>query len=313
MNTLAETIYISPISWGLGDLIVSLPIVQTLIDKSLPTCLVIRSSLQEGLGTRLEGLQATVREEELPQKMANQKGTYINLREHPLQKNYWWGSPEYYDKFGDRKMNDLLREICTDFGFEVDFNRLVPLKAFKQARFSNTVLFIPGTDGAFKCWPKEYWLQLKEELIKRGHEVLMLGQPESSAAVKEMMDSVNWIETPSLLDCLDLISSSLAVVGVDTGLTHLAVHQGIPAICLYRNRPIYWRPFPHCFKLEAEKPCADECYALALSCRDNHLTSFVEFEPRSWLCARPPQERCMASIDVARALKAFDHLLIKTP
>jgi hypothetical protein len=309
MKNLTDTVYISPISWGLGDLIISLPIVQAIIDKGNPTCLVIRSHLQEGLGTRLEGLHATVSEEDLPAKMASQKGTYINLREHPLQKNYWWGSPEYYEKFGDRKMNDLLAEICFDFGIAVDFNRLVPLKAERRSRFDNTVIFVPGTDGLFKCWPKDYWVHLKDELLKRGHEVLMLGEPDNSQAVKELIGSVEWLETPSLLDCLDVISNSLALVGVDTGLTHLAVHQGIPTIGLYRNRPIYWRPFPHCFKLEAEQPCAHECYALALSCRDNHLTSFVEFEPRSWLCAKSPQDRCMATISVAKATSAFDTLL----
>jgi len=306
---LAETIYISPISWGLGDLIISLPIVQSFIDKGLPTCLVIRSDLQKGLGERLVGLQGIVSEEELPSKMADQKGSYINLREHPLQKNYWWGSPEFYEKFGERKMNDLLAEICTDFKLEVNFNRLVALKSEKLPRFNNTVIFVPGTDGLFKCWPKEHWLELKDALLKRGQEVLMLGEPENSLAVKELLGSVDWIETRSLIDCLDVISNSLALVGVDTGLTHLAVHQSIPTIGLYRNRPIYWRPFSHCFKLEAEQPCADECYALALSCRDNHLTSFVEFEYRSWRCARPQEERCMATINVAKAISAFDTLL----
>jgi hypothetical protein len=290
-----RSVYVAPISWGLGDLIVSLPIAQALIDKGLPTYLVIRSSRHEGLAQRMAGLSGVVSEESFLLDPDRRNHLYLNPREHPLQKDWWWGSRDYHARFGDRKINDLLAEICADMGIRVDFDRLVPLEFRALAHLKDAVIFIPGSDGVFKCWPTEHWLEIANELSARGRRVVMLGQPERSEEVRALAGSIELLAY-GLTDSLDAISSASAVIGVDTGLMHLAVHQGIPTICLYRSRPVYWRPYAHCFKVEARDPCADVCDDLALSCRNNEVTSFVEFQPRSWTCARTPAESCMATI-----------------
>ena len=55
--------YLAPLSNGIGDLIVSLPVVQGLIDCGYETYLITRSSIQEQLIDRVEGLSGSVSEE----------------------------------------------------------------------------------------------------------------------------------------------------------------------------------------------------------------------------------------------------------
>ena len=89
------TTYIAPISWGLGDLVVSLQAVQTLIDQGGQTYLIARSQCQSELAMRVQGLAGTVLERDFDSSNLAPADLYLNLREHPLQKNYWWGSPEF--------------------------------------------------------------------------------------------------------------------------------------------------------------------------------------------------------------------------
>ena len=54
--------YLAPLSNGIGDLIVSLPVVQGLIDSGYETYLITRSNMQEELVDRIEGLSGSVSE-----------------------------------------------------------------------------------------------------------------------------------------------------------------------------------------------------------------------------------------------------------
>ena len=60
-------VYVAPISFGLGDLVVSLPVVQALIAQAQQvgddTWLVARSSAQTKLAERIEGLAGWVEED----------------------------------------------------------------------------------------------------------------------------------------------------------------------------------------------------------------------------------------------------------
>jgi hypothetical protein len=83
-------VYVAPISSGLGDLIVSLPVVQALIDSGEETYLVCRSARQQGFSERIRGLAGELNEEEIDLIKFKEGDRYVNLRDHPLQKNYIW-------------------------------------------------------------------------------------------------------------------------------------------------------------------------------------------------------------------------------
>ncbi len=43
-------------------------------------------------------------------------GRFVDLRDHPLQRDHWWGSAEFEAAFGRLSINDILARICADFG-----------------------------------------------------------------------------------------------------------------------------------------------------------------------------------------------------
>lgn len=287
-------VHIAPVSWGLGDLIVSLPAIQSLIDRAEEVVVVTRSDLQQTICSRIEGIAASIPESELKQPPQSQR--YYNLRAHPLQTDYWWGSDQFFEKFPDFRINDILRTICDDFQISPDFENLRPLRFHFQARVSDRIALIPGSDGPYKCWPLENWLALVRSLTDNGLQSFVIGQPHSSPAVAQLLaHGVPWLETESLTEALDVVSSCRAAIGIDTGLLHIAVQQGVPAVGIFKKGAVYVRPSVRFSHLEG-LPCADICKTSALYHGNNHLTdlSGCSYSPRQ--CSAAPGSRCMDGV-----------------
>jgi hypothetical protein len=77
---------VAPVSFGLGDLVVSLPAIQGLINDGPTVCLVARARSQRLLADRIVGLAGVVDESELA---GGPDDRFIDLRDHPLQRDYW--------------------------------------------------------------------------------------------------------------------------------------------------------------------------------------------------------------------------------
>src|SRR5207244_13097225 len=93
------------ISFGLGDLVVSLPAIQALIAEGArtgeETWLVARSPAQALLAERIDCLAGCIFEESFnPADPAAACGRVVDLRDHPLQRDYWWGSAEFVQAHG---------------------------------------------------------------------------------------------------------------------------------------------------------------------------------------------------------------------
>ncbi|PWU02213.1 MAG: hypothetical protein C5B53_01910 [Candidatus Melainabacteria bacterium] len=288
-------IYLAPISLGLGDLILSLPVVQGLIDRGEEVYLIAPSAPLEELANRIRGLAGTIAEASFARMQLARLDMYINLREHPLQKNYWWGEPKFDRDFPGWRINQILEKICLDLGIDANFKSLQPLIFQKDEDLAESIVFVPGSASNNKCWPKQQWLSLAKNFKEQGVPVLLLGEPDCSQATKELLPYLPWVPTPKLSNALDVVASARAVVAVDTGLMHLAVHQGIPTIGLFRSHPIYWRDYPNSFAVTA-RPCDARCLIESLKVAYNTVTTFTEFNFRSWRCQVSPDESCMANL-----------------
>ena len=159
----------APISFGLGDLVVSLPIVQALIAvngrNGDETWLVARSASQASLAERITGLAGWVDEESLPSASAADR--VIDLRDHPLQRDHWWGSPEFEAAVGPLDINRILDRIASDFGINADFSAPEPLRSSLVPGLDRTVLLVTETDGPAKAWPTTKWESLAAQLHRR--------------------------------------------------------------------------------------------------------------------------------------------------
>ncbi|MEJ2060256.1 MAG: lipopolysaccharide heptosyltransferase I [Gammaproteobacteria bacterium] len=149
------------------------------------------------------------------------------------------------------------------------------LPAVDTARQS--LVFLHGTTWPSKQWPESYWKTLAGQAASAGLEVLL---PWGSDAEHERARRIAEISGARVLPRLGLselaatIAAARGVVGVDTGLAHLAAALSVPAVILYgATRPALTGTYgENQIHLNADFPCSPclrrECrYTAASSVR----------------------------------------------
>ncbi len=122
-------------------------------------------------------------------------------------------------------------------GEAVDYGIAAPSLALTWLPGGCYVVLLHATSRADKEWPEADWLELASRLNSRGlccilpwgaaHE-----QARSERLARQMANAV----VPPFLDLAQaaaLLGAAQAVVGVDTGLTHLAAALKVPVVALY--------------------------------------------------------------------------------
>jgi heptosyltransferase-1 len=93
------------------------------------------------------------------------------------------------------------------------------------------------TSRADKLWPEERWAELARELATRGCEsVLPWGNEFERARCRRIVGLAGSGVVPRSLaldELASLMTQARSVIGVDTGLTHLAAALNVPAIGLF--------------------------------------------------------------------------------
>ena len=154
----------------------------------------------------------------------------------------------------------------------------------------------------FKCWLKESWLALYDRLRALGVRAHVLGQPQTSTQVKELVESgLPFLPTPTIKDALDVVSSARAMVSVDTGLMHMALQQLVPCAAIWINNPgslNYMRTVKHCFPVVSPR-CSSACVSEELDKNLNLVTEFKEWQGYdSWMCHAQSKDRCMNNVSI---------------
>ncbi len=109
------------------------------------------------------------------------------------------------------------------------------------------VVLIHGTSRADKQWPVAHWQALGARLNAAGYTVALAHgsdaeQRTSESVASQLTSAVVW---PRLgLDALtDALAQSAGVIGVDSGLSHIAVALDLPHVQIY-NFDTAWRTGP---------------------------------------------------------------------
>jgi heptosyltransferase I len=113
---------------------------------------------------------------------------------------------------------------------------------------SPTVVFVHGTSRADKLWPQAHWIALGQCCIAAGWSVAL---PQASAhelhraqhIAQALGTKAQVWPAMALADLLDHMALTQGVIGVDSGLSHLAVALNLPHVQLY-NFPTAWRTGP---------------------------------------------------------------------
>ncbi len=110
----------------------------------------------------------------------------------------------------------------------------------------------PGSGGARKCWPIEYFAELIQQLWQRQVPIQILGGPADHERLVTLRSHLPPAPSPSMLRMLvdvpllqlaQQLQQSRGYIGNDAGITHLAALLGIPTLALFGpSDPIVWHP-----------------------------------------------------------------------
>ncbi len=298
-------VYVAPISFGLGDLVVSLPVVQALIADGArrgdETWLVARSVSQARLAERIRGLAGCVDEETFAPSAGADR--VVDLRDHPLQRDHWWGSPEFEAAVGLLDINQILDRIAGDFGIDADFSSPAPLVSSPVPGLDRTVVLVTETDGPAKAWPAAKWESIAA-LLRPRFDVRQATRTAMGGDLDPL--AVTPLPLPDPGAVVDALSSCRGVIGIDTGLTHIGVQQGTPTVTICRHGSVYFRPWPRARALRGA-PCDGACVAEDRAAAYNDRVSLRGFQWQARTC--PSGQRCLGELQPEQVVRLLDEVV----
>ncbi len=133
--------------------------------------------------------------------------------------------------------------LAEELGWKTDdFEMVLGVKDEDHERASSVadpstyIAIAPFTTRPQKHWTVQHWRSLIESVCAQGHRVACLGGPADRDEAARMLEGLtveNWVGTHPLGVSASLISKARAVIGVDTGLTHMGIAAGVPTVALF--------------------------------------------------------------------------------
>lgn len=102
------------------------------------------------------------------------------------------------------------------------------------------VILVPFTTRPQKHWPETHWVELIQRLHARGLPLVMLGGPGDREAAGRILGALpqgvtvdDRVGATGIVDAVRLIADARAVVGMDTGLTHMGIALDKPTVGIF--------------------------------------------------------------------------------
>jgi heptosyltransferase-1 len=103
------------------------------------------------------------------------------------------------------------------------------------------VVFFHGTARAAKQWPQDRWIRLGQALAAHGMPILLpWGSAKEQQAAQQLAAGIpgaTVLPALPMMQAVALVQQARLVIGLDTGLTHIAAAYGRPTIELYCDSP----------------------------------------------------------------------------
>ncbi len=195
-------------------------------------------------------------------------GRRIGLR--PREGSAWLFTARVEPPDGDPRMGSEYRHLAGVLGLAGEFRPHLPLDeetldAARRLVAGETpyVAFCPFTTRPQKHWFAGRWAALAEGVRRRlGLGGVLLGGPGDRAAAQAIAAACrvplgNLAGRTGLREAAAVIRGARALVGVDTGLTHMAAAVGTPSVALFgATRPYLETGTPAARVLYRDLPCA---------------------------------------------------------
>ncbi len=150
---------------------------------------------------------------------------------------------ERYEKSITSRISSEYLALANTLGWDTSsFEMVLGLSASDESRATDLapeapyVVVAPFTTRPQKHWTHAHWRALIGRLSAAGHQVACLGGPgdrEEAVALLDGLPVLNWVGNYPLGVSASLVKQAVAVIGVDTGLTHMGIAAGIPTVALF--------------------------------------------------------------------------------
>jgi heptosyltransferase I len=156
---------------------------------------------------------------------------------------------------------DRLRDL---FAGALDYRVPATAPAFglpRAASPSGRCVLLHGTTWASKQWPMRFWRELARYAAAAGLEVVVpWGDDVERRQAERIVDGTGGrvLDRMDLDSLIDELGAASLVVGVDTGLAHLAAAQAVPAVVLFgaTSSDLTGCRGPRVRNLQATFPCS---------------------------------------------------------
>ncbi len=140
-------------------------------------------------------------------------------------------------------------DLIPDFGLKQAVDQKIRAREATEI-VANAVAFIHGTSRADKQWPLSHWQELGQRLIGAGYSIAVAhgsaAELATSQAIAQKLSGQGSVTVWPMLP-FDALTAALAecvgVIGVDSGVSHIAVALGLPHVQIY-NFDTAWRTGP---------------------------------------------------------------------
>jgi len=124
---------------------------------------------------------------------------------------------------------------AADYG--IDLKKLPRPEFIPEGEY---VFVLHGTARANKRWPEANWQEFIARMLERGLKIVVAWGSDEERAVSRSFAVENEaiIVPPTRLDVMEsaqVIVNAKAVIGVDTGFSHLAAALGVPVVGIYTD------------------------------------------------------------------------------
>ena len=128
----------------------------------------------------------------------------------------------------------------------------VPLAMVKTAqaapeRIAKKIVFIHGTSRPDKCWPQQNWVALGQQLMASGYQIALVhgsaAELATSNAMAAQLPGSTVLPMMALGELTHEMSVCQGAIGVDSGVSHIAVALNLPHVQIY-NFATAWRTGP---------------------------------------------------------------------
>lgn len=156
-----------------------------------------------------------------------------------------WSALAYQQRYFIPKQQHAIERVRQLFaaalGYPVPHDKLdygITRDQFSQQTPANDdIVFLHGTTWPSKQWPRSYWIRLAQLANAAGFSVSLpwgnKSEYSDAQTIAEACENARVLPKMNLTELGAVLASARAIIGVDTGLAHLAAALSVPTLTLY--------------------------------------------------------------------------------